>query len=876
MMLRRIAPFLIFLVLVFPIVPLTDRAPIVVPSYGSRYDQYVNSTWYIDTDTPLDNQTIYLRGDLVVNSSFTLSLVNTTIDMDLTSSGQFRVLLNSGSRLSLVDSAIVNKTQYHPGFYGTGCVLYLLRSRFRGFGSPAGGNGVEVVSSKVTMRDSNVTYGEFGLHSTGGDVRIDRCNIYSHSNHGIYAEKGTITVKDSLVTNNLEMGIWLRFASEELVNVAYSQGPWKNNQLDLQIDRLLSVNPKSVYDAILAEVDVFIYNSKSTPVGQGNTGLSASSVEFQLKQYTLFDDVETNFAPFSVECRKADYEDSEGIVNLTSNMVVNYTLYPEGYFDAELSVESFTMEGSVLEADTIGEAEVLVGNTGNIARNVTVLFKVDDTVMDRGWTGEIPKNKNATYHFFWAVKEGLQTLSVVIDPDGNVTEGDRLNNEVSREVRGVVMIDFSAYGPRKVYVNNTVSYGRWGIDYSTDSSFEYRFNDSGEITDWSTQKSYVVHLDEIGIANISMQTRNYGLEGPWSEEVIVEVFESRLPVATFTADQTNSSRFGVLYHFDASDSLWYDFGEESSEDLAFNWSIDGERINKSGAEFDRLFRDDGAYDISLTVEDPEGRSSVSASVVLVIENKPPIAQVDFQGGTINTTLPFTLHLSAEETVDWDDDPGALDFTWRVGDEEYYGNEVDIIFDEPGDYEIILTVTDDDNAMDNITIPVTINENKTAEEENNFWTKFCIGTLAIIILIILIVLIVYLIRNPEKRYALLGRGFKVTESHLKLNKGKKQDFLIIKHPKKDLYRKYELYNVFDDDEHTALCVVWESAADEEWRIVGSLAGAKDTVIEDINNYLDRDTGLKYSVDYWGSGTIVKKEDRVEASAKVDEVTGGGDD
>ncbi len=849
----------LLLIVLFPAMHVQNTQSGPRAHIGSRYDVYHNSTWTISTDTWINDTRVCLKADMVVDPGVKLTLVNSSIELDLDADGKYVIQLGTGSWLTLENSSVVNKTFRHFGFYGSGCTVKLYDSTLRGCGGEAGAKGtkgLELVNSDLYARNSNILMGDYGIYSINGALDLDGCNVSSHVNHGIYAERGSLVVKNTLVTSNLKTGIWSRFADEVLSGVSYKKGLMENNEMDLRLDRELTISIKDKEGAMLSEVDVSVINNRSVRTDLGS-GPSAQPVTFQLTWYTLHGVVETLYYPYQIIAMKNGYARAEDTLVMDSNSDVSYILYPQGWFDSQLAA-GLRAQGDVLLWNTTSWVEVNVSNTGYSAHNITVDLSQDGLPSDWGWLEQVDTDEWVLVNLSYVVKKGTQNLSVVVDLHANATESILGDNLAWVEVEGVERPVLVLEGPRKVYLNESAAYTASAAD--PDPRMEYRFNVSGAVGNWTAGAARNASFNSTAPGNISAQARLEGLTGPWSAEMIVQVFEGRDPAASFEANGSELATGGALFNFDASASYWNDFDVQSFQGLSYDWFIDGKRTNLTGVMPAKLFTDDGMYNVSLVVSDPRGRASERGWEMVEVKNQPPQIFMKYPEEPIEAKLPYSLHLSAANSTDPDDEPNELTYTWRVGDDIYTGQEVDIIFNKAGDHVINLTVEDDDGATDTMASPVTIMDKNAGGEKDSMWGVCCV--LVVIVLIILIIVVVFFVRDPEKLYSLTGRGLKINERHLKLNKGKRQDFLIIKHPRRDLYRKYELYNVLDDDHHTALCVVWESAADDEWRIAGSLAGSKETVIEDINNYLDRDTGMKYGVDYWGNGKIVSKNIRDE--------------
>jgi PKD repeat protein len=152
----------------------------------------------------------------------------------------------------------------------------------------------------------------------------------------------------------------------------------------------------------------------------------------------------------------------------------------------------------------------------------------------------------------------------------------------------------------------------------------------------------------------------------------------------------------------------------SSDDEAittYSWDFDGAGtappVTTSAASY--TFTSEGSYPVTLTVGDAEGLThSVTKNVVVAAAtpgNTPPVANFEVTSNPCIAGTPCGFN-----DLSTDADVGAtLTGSWDFGDGNTAVPGLDLThtFEDPGSYNVTLTVTDNAGASNAITLPVTV-------------------------------------------------------------------------------------------------------------------------------------------------------------------------
>jgi PKD repeat protein len=147
-------------------------------------------------------------------------------------------------------------------------------------------------------------------------------------------------------------------------------------------------------------------------------------------------------------------------------------------------------------------------------------------------------------------------------------------------------------------------------------------------------------------------------------------------------------------------------GSASTDDggiVKFEWSSNNGKT-ATGKNASLIFDNEGSYEITLTVTDNQGESSSSTpqTVTVTAPNKPPVA--DFTPTVADDYITVNLDGNASS----DEDGNIVTYAWKASDgQTANGLNTSLIFQQIGDYQITLTVKDDDGATSFIDKTVTI-------------------------------------------------------------------------------------------------------------------------------------------------------------------------
>lgn len=850
---------------------------------SSRYDLYMNSTWYIGNDTILEGKSIYLKSDLVVNTSCDLTLINTTISCDVGSKGLFDIDLAQGSALAMSNSSISTLTTHKFGFKAKNAIITLNASSMKGCGGaggPKGSNGLEMDGGNLTMISSNLTFGDFGIfanggivrltgseimsngndgiHSNGSDVGLENCTISSNSNNGVFSQNGTLSVSNSIIRDNWQIGIWSQFANVSVIHTTFL-----NQVMDLKIEHLMGITVSDPNSQTIPGVNVIARTPQSIEVYNGTTEANGKTSLFPVTTCTFDDGAYTNGTPITVWLNGAGYSPTEFNLSIQDNGYHSLTMYPYDFFLSQIYVDSLTTNAQAVLINSTIQANLTFENSGFDAANVTVEFRLDSVPIERRFFPLLIKGAIEALNVTWNATHGMQVLEAILDVDGNVSESDLIDNSAIVEVIGVLPPNASmVLSTNSIYLGGSITLN--ASSTVGDGPLEWRFDlGDGNVTSWQSDLFFEHPYPHAGYYNLSVQARTvlvisaktYIFESPWSPNLTLGVFEHKAPIAFFTVtpEQGNVT---TQFYFNASLSHWFELGQAKYSGLFFKWELDGvEFHNGTQSTMSLNFSDDTPYNITLSVEDPDLSPSEPFSKFVVLQNLPPVAKMDLTPRILNVSLPYTLDVSAAQTVDPDDPFGTLGFSWDVDNNTYSGKDQHLVFTKAGTYIVTLTAKDDDNATSLTSAVVVVNALGGVDgRDDGYGLYIGIAVAVLILLTLVLVCAILLIRNPEVLDRFTGRGLNVTDEHLKLETGKKEDFIIVKKGVKDVFKKYELYKV-THQEDTYLCVAWTSRADVEWQIIGTFTGPKDEVLDRIKTHLDKDVGRQWSIDYWGNGKIV---------------------
>jgi len=234
---------------------------------------------------------------------------------------------------------------------------------------------------------------------------------------------------------------------------------------------------------------------------------------------------------------------------------------------------------------------------------------------------------------------------------------------------------------------------------------------------WLSNGTYEVTYDvevpeDADAGDYSVTTEGSGIN-PANDERIAESTTTTITVQTTPDNQDPSASFSVspsdptvgdAVSFDASGSSDADGSIDSYE-----WDF-GDGTSATGASPSHSYDSAGSYTVSLTVTDDDGATATTQQTITVSEaapeNQDPSAS--FSASPSDPTVDESVSFDASGSSD--DDGSIASYEWDFGDgATASGETVTHTFTASGDYNVELTVTDDDGATDTTTQTLSVTE-----------------------------------------------------------------------------------------------------------------------------------------------------------------------
>lgn len=138
---------------------------------------------------------------------------------------------------------------------------------------------------------------------------------------------------------------------------------------------------------------------------------------------------------------------------------------------------------------------------------------------------------------------------------------------------------------------------------------------------------------------------------------------------------------------------------------SYLWDFGDGSATATGANSEHVYADNGTYTVRLTVRDNDGAIAETQSEVIVSNAAP---QAAFQ---LNVDA---LTVSVDGNGSSDPEGGALEYAWSFGDgQNATGATTTHEYAEPGEYTIVLTVTDEHGATHSAENVVSVSRSNTA-------------------------------------------------------------------------------------------------------------------------------------------------------------------
>lgn len=276
-------------------------------------------------------------------------------------------------------------------------------------------------------------------------------------------------------------------------------------------------------------------------------------------------------------------------------------------------------------------------------------------------------------------------------------------------------------GPSFGYTGTSYSYSTSTTDPDEDK-IRYYFDWGDGIKEWTAfvdsgktiAKSHIWSDPGVYTIKVKAQDEN-GAESDWSEvkTVTITVYTPPPPNQLPTCSLSASPSLGYVPL-----NVSFTMNANDIDGNIISWTLD---INNDDiAEYSgignppqmqhHIYQNIGNYTARLTVVDNNGASATDTVLITVIEkpNQPPIAKFDYTPKSpikVGETMSFI-----DNSTDLDGE--IVNWTWSLGNGVIlYGNKINYTYNQSGIYNVTLTVRDNDGAVDDYTMTVTIKKEK---------------------------------------------------------------------------------------------------------------------------------------------------------------------
>tara|TARA_R110000765_G_scaffold168384_3_gene273422 strand:- start:54342 stop:60860 length:6519 start_codon:yes stop_codon:yes gene_type:complete len=352
------------------------------------------------------------------------------------------------------------------------------------------------------------------------------------------------------------------------------------------------------------------------------------------------------------------------------------------FFKWQFLATGFPPEAIATASNDAGNAPLAIQFTGSTStddKNDIVAY-----LWDFG-NGDISTEADPNYSF---IQGGTFNVTLTVtDGDGYEDQSDPIEIIVNGAPEAVASADIiSGIAALEVAFTGDQSSDAEGL-----IAYAWNFGDSAN----STEANPVHVFASAGTYNVVLTvTDEGGLED--TDTITIVVTPNMAPVAVASADVTN----GVA-------PLDVNFiGDQSTDDdvvVSYSWDF-GDGTSSLIANPTHMFNVEGTYNVVLTVTDMGGlEDTATLTITANRANGAPvaIATADVEQGE----APLEVSFIGDQSTD---DVGIVTYSWNFNDGTISSEANPVhTFVNVGTYDVVLTVTDSDNLMDNETVTITV-------------------------------------------------------------------------------------------------------------------------------------------------------------------------
>jgi len=393
----------------------------------------------------------------------------------------------------------------------------------------------------------------------------------------------------------------------------------------------------------------------------------------------------------------------------------------------------------------------------------------------------------------WVVPESLdgQELVLIVDNTDNPVGGGDGLNDIRLTVRvqlappidpiisvgnsgitsiGVGMALDSMSTPNRL---NQIESMSWDFDSQVDVDGDGTFDNDADGQGWQTVGSW----DSIGQKTITLTATSKDQQvAQVKKNITITVQDIVSPVAmiTSTGQVINNG-----WKTSIDQQIAFGCGDSTDDDLveSCSWNLDGELYDQN-TSISLSWANIGTHVLNLTVLDRSGNNNTISKSLVVVDTSVPVldqSKLELLAASGIEGQPLEFSVSAIDAYDqnfqlryhWDLDPlvDSDNNGFANDDPNFIGSDVQIIFEEAGKIDVVLTVYDQSNNKDSHPFSVDI----ASESEPTSVFEIIIVVLFIGVIVMATLMIGY--RRWQQNIAvdiLVGRGISQMEAkaHIK--------------------------------------------------------------------------------------------------------------
>lgn len=332
-----------------------------------------------------------------------------------------------------------------------------------------------------------------------------------------------------------------------------------------------------------------------------------------------------------------------------------------------------------------------------VAFDATASSDTDGRIIRYDWDFGNDNSSNGQQPNYTFTEPGIYEVTLVVTDDEGATDEATLTITVEEPINQAPVARFTA-SPASGTAPLDVAFDAAASSDPDGRIVEYAWSFGDGTTASGPQADHT--FSEPGTYEVTLTvTDNAGATDQNAQSITVEIPENQAPTAVFTATPT-SGVAPLPVSFDASGS-----GDSDGRIVSYVWNF-GDGTMGGGIQSEYTYSAPGTYEVALTVVDNEGATDQITTTITVAEpdNQPPRAI--FTASPPSGVAPLDVNFDAGSSSD--SDGSISNYAWDFGDGNTgAGARLTHTYTDPGAYEVVLTVTDDDGATSETTQIVSV-------------------------------------------------------------------------------------------------------------------------------------------------------------------------